>query len=68
MHDPYRVVAWPPLSPRDASATELEALAEALNSLPAPVTTALDDLTGAMVERAFGALGSKERQEVLHHL
>ncbi|MFM9613224.1 hypothetical protein [Streptomyces niveiscabiei] len=68
MHDPYRVVAWPPLSPRDASATELEALAEALNSLPAPVTTALDDLTGAMVERAFGALGPKERQEVLHHL
>lgn len=68
MHDPYHVVARPPLSPRDVSATELEALAEALNSLRTPVATVLDDLTGEMVERAFGALGHKERQEVLNHL
>ncbi|MET8980500.1 hypothetical protein ABZX85_33320 [Streptomyces sp. NPDC004539] len=68
MHDPYHVIAEPPLSPHGVSTGELEALASALNALQAPVAAVLDDLTVPMVERAFDSLPYKERQELLDRL
>ncbi|PWG12322.1 hypothetical protein DF268_17150 [Streptomyces sp. V2] len=68
MHDPYHVIAEPPLSPHGVSTGELEALASALNALRAPVAAVLDDLTVPMVERAFDSLPYRERQDLLDRL
>ncbi|MFE4657074.1 hypothetical protein ACFRFJ_10335 [Streptomyces hydrogenans] len=65
MHDRYRVISGPPLSPPTASAEELEGLAAALNALESPGIATLKDLTVGMVELAFNSLSPKNRQRVL---
>ncbi|MGP4052961.1 hypothetical protein [Streptomyces sp. 2A115] len=68
MQDRYRVVTGPPLSPSSVSAEELEGLADALNALPHPAATALNDLTVNAVELAFNSLSPRHRQDLLDRL
>ncbi|MEV4879634.1 hypothetical protein [Streptomyces cyaneofuscatus] len=65
MHDRYRVITGPPLSPPTVSAKDLEDLAIALNALETPASAALNDLTVGMVELAFNSLPPKSRQKML---
>ncbi|MGA5556063.1 hypothetical protein [Streptomyces lavendulocolor] len=65
MHDRYRVITGPPLSPPTVSARDLEGLAAALNALETSASAALNDLTVDMVELAFNSLPPKNRQRVL---
>ncbi|MFE0170908.1 hypothetical protein ACFWZ2_01210 [Streptomyces sp. NPDC059002] len=68
MHDRYRVVAEPPMSPPDAPVELLGSLAAALNDLDSPCAGALDELTEDMVELAFQSIASKDRQVLLRTL
>ncbi|MFG3101379.1 hypothetical protein ACGFZL_12780 [Streptomyces sp. NPDC048182] len=68
MHDRYRVMPGPPLSPPGVSADELTDLAAALNALTRPALTALDDLTSGAVELAVNSLPSRWRQKLLGDL
>ncbi|RLV70177.1 hypothetical protein STAN_5705 [Streptomyces sp. CBMAI 2042] len=68
MHDRYRVITGPPLSPPTVSAEDLEGLATALNALETPASAALNDLTVGMVELAFNSLPPKSRQKMLGDL
>ncbi|MFJ6988395.1 MULTISPECIES: hypothetical protein [unclassified Streptomyces] len=68
MHDRYRVITGPPLSPPNTSAKDLGLLADALNALDHPADAALHDLTVDMVELAFNSLRPRERQELLGSL
>ncbi|OKJ62210.1 hypothetical protein AMK27_15190 [Streptomyces sp. CB02009] len=65
MHDRYRVITGPPMSPPTASAEDLEGLAAALNALDHPVGAALNELTVDMVELAFNSLPPRDRQKLL---
>lgn len=65
MHDRYRVITGPPLSPPTVSAEDFEGLAAALNALDHPVGAALNELTVDMVELAFNSLPPRERQKLL---
>ncbi|MFD7551069.1 hypothetical protein [Streptomyces sp. NPDC059816] len=67
MHDRYRVVTGPPLSPPGASADTLGGLATALNAVEHP-DAALNDLTVGMVELAFNSLPPRNRQQLLGSL
>ncbi|MEV5342105.1 hypothetical protein AB0K93_27030 [Streptomyces sp. NPDC052676] len=67
MHDRYRVITGPPLSPPSVSAEGLETLAAKLNALERPAA-ALSDLTVDMVELAFNSLPHRTRQELLQAL
>ncbi|MFE9664011.1 hypothetical protein [Streptomyces sp. NPDC005955] len=67
MHDRYRVVTGPPLSPPGASADTLGGLATALNAVQHP-DAALNDLTVGMVELAFNSLPPRNRQQLLGSL
>lgn len=68
MHDRYRVITGPPLSPPTVSVKDLEGLATALNALETPASAALNDLTVGMVELAFNSLPPKSRQKMLGDL
>ncbi|MFD5128005.1 ribonuclease E domain-containing protein [Streptomyces olindensis] len=68
MHDRYRVVTGPPLSPPSTPAEDLESLAAALNAMEHPAVTALNDLTADMVELAFNSLPPRDRQKLLGSL
>ncbi|MGW8326426.1 hypothetical protein ACWGLE_00810 [Streptomyces sp. NPDC055897] len=65
MHDRYRVITGPPLSPPTVLAEDFEGLATALNALKHPVGAALNELTVDMVELAFNSLPPRERQKLL---
>ncbi|MEU2955155.1 hypothetical protein [Streptomyces xanthochromogenes] len=65
MHDRYRVITGPPLSPPAVSAEDFEGLAAALNALEHPVGAALNEFTVDMVELAFNSLPPRERQKLL---
>ncbi|MER5661783.1 hypothetical protein [Streptomyces mirabilis] len=68
MHDRYRVISKPPLSPPGISPELLKSLAAALNACGTPVADALDELTPDMVELAFNSITSQERQHLLRGL
>ncbi|MFJ2782005.1 MULTISPECIES: hypothetical protein [unclassified Kitasatospora] len=68
MHDRYRVITGPPLSPPVASAEDLEGLATALNALKHPVDATMSGFTVDMVELAFNSLAPRERQRLLGNL
>ncbi|MEY2229364.1 hypothetical protein [Streptomyces sp. BF23-19] len=68
MHDRYRVITGPPLSPPNVSSEALQGLASALNALEDPVGAAVNELTADMVELAFNSLPPTHRQELLGKL
>lgn len=68
MHDRYRVITGPPLSPSTVSAEELGGLAAALNALETSAAAALNGLTAGMVELAFNSLTPQNRQSLLGKL
>ncbi|KRV49025.1 hypothetical protein AQ490_22195 [Wenjunlia vitaminophila] len=68
MHDRYRVIAQPPLSPPGTPVHLLEDLARALNALETPVCDALGVLTTDEVALAFTSLFMGERKLLLREL
>ncbi|MFE9456462.1 hypothetical protein [Streptomyces californicus] len=68
MHDHYRVITGPPLSPPTALAQDLEGLAAALNALEHHADTIMSELTVDMVELAFNSLVPRDRQRLLGSL